>query len=86
MKELTQAFNLRTELHPNLSSYVCFLRACRDVKAKGVLIRRGFSKLVELEDYQKGDYAKIIKSFIKGVEKFDEKRIDPNYRNYKRRG
>lgn len=60
MKELQQAFKIRTELHPQLSSYVCFLRACRDVGAKGVLIRRGFNKLVDKSDYSKSDYSALI--------------------------
>lgn len=61
MKELTQAFKLRTELHPNLSSYVCFLRACRDVKATPTLKKRAFPKLVDKGDYSRLDFSEILK-------------------------
>jgi hypothetical protein len=61
MKQLTQTFNELQALNPNLSSFICFGRACKKLKPSKRNISEGFRKLVEKDDYEKRSYEKLLK-------------------------
>ena len=51
MKELENVYHRRVESHPELSSFVCFCRAVRDVQPNRRALLQGFKKLVDINDY-----------------------------------
>ena len=60
MKELRKYFKHYTEIYPNLSSFMCFGKACKHVKPTRRQIQDGFRELVEKSDYSRSDYDLLI--------------------------
>lgn len=60
MKQLTQTFNEIAEANPNLSSFICYQRACIKLKLSKEQVVRNFNKFVEREDYNKSITQSLI--------------------------
>lgn len=60
MKELKKYFEHYKFLYPNLSSFMWYGKACKQVKPNKSLIQRGFRLLVEKNDYSSSDYPYLI--------------------------
>jgi hypothetical protein len=60
MKELKKYFEHYKQLYPNLSSFMWYGKACKQVKPNKSLIKRGFRLLVEKSDYSNSDYNYLI--------------------------
>ena len=67
MKNLEHKFKIISESFPDLSSYICFGRACREVKPDSRTLRASFNKLVEKGDYEKGQKENILKYLQKAL-------------------
>lgn len=67
MKQLTQTFNEIANSNPNLSSFICFGRACKICTRNRAVVSRGFYKLVDKQDYAKRDGASLINHIFKGL-------------------
>lgn len=61
MKELEEKFKIISESYPNVSSYICFIRTIKRLNPPGDIIARGFSKLVDKEDYSRGIKQNLVK-------------------------
>ena len=61
MKSLERRFNNISEKSPNKGSYACFAEAVMDQGFTKQTVHRWFQKLVEKEDYAKGEKRSILK-------------------------
>jgi hypothetical protein len=60
MKELKKYFEHYKQLYQNLSSFMWYGKACKQVKPDLTLLKRGFRELVEKADYSHSDYDYLI--------------------------
>jgi hypothetical protein len=65
MKTLEYQFNIISESFPNLSSFICYQRACAKVKPTKRTLRAGFRKMVEKDDYERRDIEKLLQHLEK---------------------
>jgi len=64
MKELKNQFTLITRQNPELSSFICFQRACRKLKLNKQQIAKGF-QLVDKDDYRRNESTALISHIFK---------------------
>jgi hypothetical protein len=60
MKELKKYFEHYQTLFPELSSFMQFVKAVKQVKPNTRVMRNGFRKLVDRSDYSKSDINQIF--------------------------
>ncbi len=60
MKSLERRFRGVVEKNPSLSSYVCFAKAVDGQKFNKQTVHRWFQKLVDKDDYAKGEKRAVL--------------------------
>lgn len=60
MRELRKYFEHYKIIYPELSSFMWFGKACKQVKPARRQIRDGFRQMVERGDYSSSDYEMLI--------------------------
>ena len=69
MKSLEKRFNNIAERNPNYSSYLCFAEAIKRQSFTKQTIQRWFKKLVDKDDYAKGEKKEIL-AYLEGLTNF----------------